>query len=165
MATVYISIGSNIEREFYIQNSIRELDNRFQLDAVSPIYESAAVGFHGDPFYNLVVALSTQFLPQQVAEQLREIENNNLRHRQSEKFVSRTLDLDMLTYDKLILLTDTLQLPRREIEQYSFVLKPLSDIAPFAIHPLHQKTYIQMWRDSGFAEHDLRRIQWTAGRT
>jgi 2-amino-4-hydroxy-6-hydroxymethyldihydropteridine diphosphokinase len=81
----------------------------------------------------------------EVAKQLRQIELDNGRTRDSQKFSARTLDLDLLLYDDLILNDGRLQIPRNEIERYAFVLEPLAEIAPTLKHPVSGQSYGQLW--------------------
>ena len=67
---------------------------------------------------------------------MNQIENNHGGHFKETKFSSRTLDIDILYYDDLILSDDKVQIPRKEICEYDFVLKPLVDLAPDFIHPI-----------------------------
>ena len=145
MAQIYISIGSNIEPKTYIANSIQALQQQYGQLRISSVYESEAVGFEGDNFYNLVVGAQTDDTPQYIQQTLRQIEHDNHRERNTAKFSARTLDLDLLLYDDVILKQDGLELPRDEIEKYAFVLQPLAEIAPNVIHPQSQKTYADLW--------------------
>ena len=77
MARVYVSIGSNIERERHIHAGLADLEQRFGPLTLSTVYESEAVGFDGDNFYNLVAGFDTALTPQQVAAELRAIDVEN----------------------------------------------------------------------------------------
>jgi 2-amino-4-hydroxy-6-hydroxymethyldihydropteridine diphosphokinase len=147
MAQIYISVGSNIQPQKHIQNSIKQLQECYGKLLISSVYESAAVGFAGDNFYNLVVAAQTNNTPLQVYHELRRIEEKNARQRGTAKFASRSLDLDLILYDDWILKQATLELPRDEIERYAFVLQPLAEIAPHSRHPLRHKTYAELWQE------------------
>ncbi len=145
MPTCYISIGSNIEREKNIKSSLTALETQFGSLKISSIYESEPVGFIGAPFYNLIVKFESDLEVTLVAQQLRQIELDHGRERNSQKFSARTLDLDLILYGNLISHNEKLQIPRAEIEKYAFVLEPLAEIAPNAIHPINGKSYQQLW--------------------
>ena len=141
----YISIGSNIDRDKNILASLQALEHHFGKLTISSIYESESVGFTGDTFYNLVVGFSSELGIKEVAKQLRQIELDNGRTRDSQKFSARTLDLDLILYDDLILNDGRLQIPRDEIVRYAFVLEPLAEIAPTLKHPISHLTYAELW--------------------
>ena len=145
MSRVYVSIGSNIEREKHVKGAIAELEKAFGELTCSRTYEAQAVGFEGDPFYNLVVGFDTDQSPQQVAKVLEHIEDAHGRDRSGGPFSSRTLDLDLLLYDDLVLDEDGLRLPRREIMECAFVLQPLAEIAGDTKHPQTGFTFSAIW--------------------
>jgi 2-amino-4-hydroxy-6-hydroxymethyldihydropteridine diphosphokinase len=145
MSKGYISIGSNIDKDKNILASLQALEEHFGKLTISSIYESEPVGFTGDTFYNLVVGFNSELAVKEVAKQLRQIELDNGRTRDSQKFSARTLDLDLILYDDLILNDGRLQLPRDEIERYAFVLEPLAEIAPTLKHPISHLTYAELW--------------------
>jgi 2-amino-4-hydroxy-6-hydroxymethyldihydropteridine diphosphokinase len=141
----YISIGSNIDRDKNILASLQALEHHFGMLTISSIYESEPVGFAGDTFYNLVVGFNSELGVKEVAKQLRQIELDNGRTRDSQKFSARTLDLDLILYDDLIVNDGRLQIPRDEIERYAFVLEPLTEIAPTLKHPVSHLSYAELW--------------------
>lgn len=145
MARVYISIGSNIEAEKNIRSAIHALKNKYDKLTLSPVYESESVGFDGDNFLNLVAAIRTEDPVEEVAAELRRIEDENGRLRDGPRFSSRTVDLDLLLYDDLILKNDQFDIPRDEINKNAFVLLPLTDIAPHLIHPQSGLTMCDLW--------------------
>ncbi len=145
MARVYVSIGSNIDRERSVRQGVAGLREAFGPLTLSPVYETAAVGFEGDDFYNLVAGFDTGLSPQEVAGRLRAIEDATGRDRSQPRFSPRTLDLDLLLYDDAVLREQGLRIPRDEILKYAFVLKPLADIAGGLRHPECGETYAALW--------------------
>jgi 2-amino-4-hydroxy-6-hydroxymethyldihydropteridine diphosphokinase len=147
MATIYISLGSNINREHNTRAGIRAMRQRFGELQLSSVYESEAVGFDGDAFFNMVIACEVDEDVHSVNRALAEIEDAHGRDRSGPRFSSRTLDLDLLLYDDLVLDENGLRLPREEILNNAFVLWPLAEIAPQRIHPVTGKTYAELWAD------------------
>ncbi len=144
MTQCYVSVGSNIDKAKNIEAGLNSLREIFGELSISPIYETAAVGFEGDDFYNLVVGFESDLSAHAVFQILRELEFKHGRSPNSQKFSPRHLDLDLLLYGDEIIDDGILKLPRADIEKYAFVLQPLADIAPDLIHPIHQKTYRTM---------------------
>lgn len=149
MADIYISLGSNVERKYHVQQGLKALANAFDLPfeqlKLSSLFESEAVGFSGNAFYNMVIGINTSNTVEQVAKKLRKIEFSYGRDEDAKKFSPRTLDLDLLLYDELIIDTPA-QLPRDEINKNAFVLWPLSEIAPQLIHPIIKQNYLTLWQ-------------------
>lgn len=145
MARVYVSIGSNIDAARNVRSAVAALRERYGELILSRVYESEAVGFEGDNFYNLVAGFDTLETVQQVAAHLRQIEDGHSRNRQGPRFSSRTIDLDLLLYDDLVCNEAGLNLPRDEITENAFVLQPLVEVAAEAIHPLRRCTIAALW--------------------
>ena len=141
---VFVSVGSNVEKEHNVASGIQALQREFGALELSPVYESQAVGFEGDNFYNMVAAFDTSREPRQIRDTLREIERQHRRVRGKNKFESRTLDLDQLLYGDLIIDEDGLHLPSEEIGQYAFIAYPLRDVAGDLIHPTLGKTLTEL---------------------
>ncbi|MDD2759144.1 MAG: 2-amino-4-hydroxy-6-hydroxymethyldihydropteridine diphosphokinase [Methylomonas sp.] len=146
MPIAYVSIGSNIDKERNIPSSLEALAKVFGDIAISSVYETEAVGFVGDSFYNLVARFESDLSAKEVAKRLRQIELDHGRSRESQKFSARTLDLDLILYGDQIISDGRLQIPRDEIERYAFVLEPLAEIAPNEKHPITGKTYREIWQ-------------------
>jgi len=145
MARIYISLGSNIEPELHLRNALGCMQHHFFDISLSPVYETEAVGFEGDPFLNLVAECETTLSPEKVQAELKSIEDKNGRLREGPKFSARTLDLDLLLYDDLDLHSEGMDVPRDEIEKYAFVLKPLCDLVPDLNHPVTGETMRSLW--------------------
>lgn len=159
MTEIYISLGSNVEREYHVKCGLEALAKAFNVPfsalKLSSLFESEAVGFCGKPFYNMVVGLTCTHSIELVATMLRDIEFKFGRSINSKKFSPRTLDLDLLLFDDLI--TDSpAQLPRDEIDKNAFVLWPLSEIAPELIHPIINKSYRILWQEYDKSKQQLK---------
>ena len=160
MAQIYISLGTNIQRDHYLTQGLHALTRQFGTLELSSLYESEAVGFQGDNFYNMVIGVQTSLSVKQVATILRDIEFAHGRSPNAQKFSSRTLDLDLLLYDDLIL-TDPVQIPRDEITKNAFVLWPLAELAPELKHPQLQQSYQQLWQCYDRTCQTLRKLPFT----
>ena len=141
---IFVGIGSNIDREKNIKSCIEILKDLYDNILISPVYETEAMGFNGPNFYNLVLSFETEENVYDLKNGLNQIENNHGRHFNETKFSSRTLDIDILYYDDLILSDDKVQIPRKEICEYDFVLKPLVDLVPDFIHPIRNISHKEM---------------------
>lgn len=146
MAQVYVSIGSNIDREAHIRSALHRLSELFGKLALSTVYESKAVGFEGGNFFNLVAGFMTRRSPYEIVDELHRIEEAHGRRRDGPRLASRTLDIDLLLYDDLILNDAGLVIPREEITHQAFVLKPLAELAGERRHPVTRQTFAEMWR-------------------
>ncbi len=144
MTRVWLGVGSNIDPEYNVRTVLRALRERFGPLVVSPVYESAAVGFSGAPFLNLIVGVDTTLRPSELHRFAAELEAAQGRVR-SQRVSDRTLDVDVLTYGDEITDEGGKPLPRDDIERYAFVLRPLADVAPSELHPRLGLTYRQLW--------------------
>ncbi len=147
MPRVWLSIGSNIDREHNIRSAVKDLRGIWGKLLVSRIYESDAVGCRGGRFFNLVVGLDTEDTAAQINARLRAIEDAHGRKRGPDKCAPRTLDIDLLTYGDAVVRDGTLVLPREEITRYAFVLRPLAELAADQLHPAAGRTYGALWND------------------
>lgn len=155
MAAVYLSLGSNIDPEHNLRLGVAQLQQRFGDLELSATYRSKPVGFDGDDFLNLVVSLDSNATPEQIEQGIEEIHGLAGRRRGEEKFSSRTLDIDLLLYDDLVRETPRPKLPRADILEYSFVLRPLAELAPDLQHPLTGKTMLEHWQQFDEQRHPL----------
>ena len=158
MAEVFLGLGSNVQRYRHLAAGLDALQQRFGALRCSPVYESEAVGFVGDPFLNMVVAVDTPLALADLVPMLREIEYAHGRQADAPKYSPRSLDIDILSYDDFCGLDSGLVLPRDEILSNAFVLLPLSELAPGHCHPQTGKSYAEHWRDYSKGQV-LRRVE------
>lgn len=154
MAQVYVSLGSNIRAEANICSCTQYLHARFKQVISSDVYQTPAEGFRGAEFLNSVVGFETDMGIAELRDYLHHLEALHGRVRSGEKFSSRTLDIDLLLYDKVILGPEE-NLPHSDILKYSFVLLPLAEIAPEQIHPVLNKNFHQLAETADFTETNL----------
>ncbi len=147
MAHVYVSLGSNIRPAEHMRKGVAALRMCFGAVALSSVYDSAAVGFRGDNFYNMVVGFETDAAVRTVLQTLHRIEERHGRTRGGSHFCSRTLDIDLLLYAGLIVHDHGLDVPRAEITRHAFVLQPLAEIAPELVHPERGRTLTALWAE------------------
>jgi 2-amino-4-hydroxy-6-hydroxymethyldihydropteridine diphosphokinase len=145
MPQAVLSLGSNMDPAVNIRMALRHLQRHYGRLLVSPVYESEAVGFSGDNFLNLVVAMQVDCSLPQLAGALKALEQQQGRDRSGGSFAARTLDVDILTFDNLQGEHAGMLLPREEITRYAFVLRPLADLLPTDVHPTLGQTYRALW--------------------
>jgi 2-amino-4-hydroxy-6-hydroxymethyldihydropteridine diphosphokinase len=145
MGRAYLSLGSNIDAGKWLAAGVAELRARFGPLDVSPVYRSRAVGFDGPDFLNLAVGLDSDLGPEALNDWLHALEDRHGRVRGGDRYASRTLDVDIVLYDDLVLSgPGHLELPRGEL-RHAFVLKPMADIAPNLRHPVTGETMAALW--------------------
>lgn len=126
MAQVYVSAGSNSNRQQNIALALARLKRQFGPLTLSPVYESPPADGRGDNYFNLAIGFQTALSPAELREQFRYIESELGRERASE---SVSIDLDLLLYDDLAGEFDDFQLPHPDLSRHRHVLQPLVDIA------------------------------------
>ena len=154
MARVAVSIGSNLERERNVKDALAALVKTFGELSRSPVYESAAYGFDGPPFYNLVVVFVTPLDIRAVRTKIQAIENLQGREIGEDRSGSRSLDLDLLLYDDAVFHDQELDVPRREIFEHAYILKPLADLLPAVRHPVTGESFADIWLRLG-SRHEV----------
>ncbi len=152
---VWLSIGSNVDREANITGCINALRAEFGELIISQVYENASFGFEGSPFYNLVVGFDSDRTVDDLTQTFRKIEADHGRVRGGPKFAARSLDIDLLTYGDQIIKKGSLELPRPEILEYAFVLGPLAEVAGDERHPVTGETYSELWDRFDKSNHIL----------
>lgn len=143
----YIAVGSNLgEKEKYIQDAVAALERHplIQVKKVSDLLVTKPYGgVEQDDFLNGMIEIETLLSPQELLDALHVIEQAAHRERKIH-WGPRTLDLDIIFYDKLVMESDTLVIPHIDMQNREFVLKPLSQLAPNYRHPLLGKTVTQL---------------------
>ena len=160
MAQIFISLGSNVNKEHYLRQALIALKPHFPDFIHSSVYESEAVGFAGSNFYNSVVAAKTDMPLADLCKLLKKVELDNGRTREDKKFSPRPLDLDLLFYDDIIC-DSPAQLPRDEITKNAFVLQPLAEIAPDFYHPVAKLTLAELWNNYNNPQQKLWKVEFS----
>lgn len=152
-ATAYISLGSNLgDRLGRLQQAVDALFVQAgHIITVSSVYETPAQGFSGNNFYNAVLELTTDFEPEELLSICLKIEEDMGRKRNSKKgYTSRSIDLDIIFYDRRKCQSESLEIPHPRFSERDFVLYPLADIAPEFIDPVSGKKVKDILLESAF---------------
>lgn len=145
MSILHLNIGSNQDRRKNIRSALDQLDIFFEKIKVSSLYESPSEGFEGKDFYNVGVNVETNKNASEVLDILHKIEDSLGRNRAAPKFSSRIIDLDLVIYDDMI--DEKINVPRKDILKYAFVLAPLLELNPDGIHPEKGVSYLNLWEE------------------
>ena len=140
MENSYILFGSNLgDKNGIFNQACLYINNRCgQVVKVSAAYESEPWGFEAKEwFLNCVIVIETAMAPEDLMQQLLEIERElgRERHPEVEGYTSRIADLDILYYGDRIILTDTLTVPHPRLHRRRFALLPMCEVAPDLVHP------------------------------
>lgn len=155
MAKVFAGLGSNIDPEDNLHLGVRELRARYGDLQLSAVYRSESVGFDGDDFLNLVARFETEASPESICKEIERIHELAGRDRNDGKWSARPLDIDLLLYDDLVVDDKPVRIPRNDVLEYSFVLRPLAELAPEFRHPVTGKTMREHWQEFDAASHPL----------
>ncbi len=155
----YLSLGSNVgDREAHLRDALARLRAAGRVVAVSSFYETEPVEFTRQPwFLNCAVALETKQTPRQLMAMILRIEGEMGRHRVQKKG-PRSIDIDILLFDKTIMDSKELTIPHHAMHQRRFVLEPLAEIAPELLHPILKKTISEL-RDALAAGQAVRKTK------
>lgn len=160
MPTAHLSLGSNLDPERHLRVAIDALRARFDAVRVSTVYRFPAVGYDGADFLNAAASIQTDLSPQALNAWLHALEDAHGRDRSGPRYSDRTLDIDIVLYDDLVAEGNdhpgpgpgpVLRIPRDEL-RHAFVLKPLAEIAPGAMHPIERQTIAALWQ--AHPDHD-----------
>ena len=140
---LYLSLGSNQNNRFAMLQKATQLVFKEigTVNAISNIYETPALGFVGADFLNLCMEVHTFYKADDVLLRLLQIEKDLGRERNYKKgYSSRSIDIDILFYDELVIASKNLSLPHPRLQDRLFVLKPLSELNSDLNHPVLQKS-------------------------
>lgn len=145
-----LAVGSNVgDKQKNIEDAIAAIaqDEKCRLVKASDIVRSTAYGgVEQEEFLNGAVMVKTLYTPEELLKKLHEIEQAAGRKRDIH-WGPRTLDLDIIFYDDLIMHTDDLVIPHVDMQNRDFVLKPLSQLVPYVVHPILGKTVQQLYEE------------------
>ena len=151
MAIVYLSLGSNLgDRVGYIQQAVSLLgaNPNINIVATSSFYETEPWQMHSDNwFVNAVIQISTSLSPEDLLKECKNIETllGRKKEEESKAYLDRTIDIDIIFYDNLILNSPNLTIPHRFFHRRVFMLVPMLEIAQDFVHPLFNKTVEKLY--------------------
>ncbi|MBD9480404.1 2-amino-4-hydroxy-6-hydroxymethyldihydropteridine diphosphokinase [Pseudoxanthomonas sp. PXM02] len=146
MGLAYLSLGSNVDPERHLRAAVAALRERFGDVLLSPVYRTRSVGFDGTDFLNSAAVIDSDLDPLALNDWLHALEDAHGRDRSGPRFSDRTLDIDIVFYDDLVMQgPGNLRLPRDELK-HAFVLLPLADIAPGKVDPRSGASLDALWR-------------------
>jgi len=139
--TVYIALGTNLgDRSANLDSALASLPPAVNILSSSPVYETPPWGYlRQSSFLNQVVKCETYLTPEDLLDYLKAIEKR-LGRKPTFLFGPRTIDLDVLFYDDLVLETSSLTIPHPRLDERAFVLVPFADLDSDMIHPVSGKS-------------------------
>ena len=147
MTRYYLSLGSNEEPERHLASALAALRAHFGDVVVSTAWRFPAVGFDGPAFVNLAAGIDSELDPESLNDWLHALEDRHGRRRDVPRYSDRTLDIDIVLCGERVLSgRGNLKIPRDELK-HAFVLKPLAQIAPDAVHPVDGSRLDDLWRE------------------
>ena len=145
MPTIYLTLGTNLgDRLANLRAAIDAFPPSIVHRQSSHIYETPPWGYTDQPaFLNMAVKCETDLDAASLLKRLKQIEVQ-IGRQQSFRWGPRLIDMDILFYDDLVLESESLTIPHPRLHERAFVLVPLADIAPDLIHPVFQKTIVEL---------------------
>jgi 2-amino-4-hydroxy-6-hydroxymethyldihydropteridine diphosphokinase len=151
-----LGLGSNLgnRRAFLVRAAARLAEYCGDIVMLSSFHQTAPWGYTSEKYFlNAALLLATPLSPQELLEAIHRIEDELGRQRLGTSYTDRTIDIDILLYDNLVLHTPVLTIPHPLMHLRQFSLEPLVEIAPHYIHPVLQQTLRQL-RDSLLTEEE-----------
>lgn len=142
----YIGLGSNMgDKEENLGKALENMNNdKCKVQKVSNMYGTKPVGYlEQEDFLNCTAEIKTLLTPVELVRFMLSIEKDLKRERVI-RWGPRTIDLDVLLYDDIITYSEEIIIPHPRMHERLFVLKPLSDIAPYVMHPMLNKRIIDL---------------------
>jgi len=140
-------LGSNVgDRQVLLKEAIKLLsESESNIGKTSSLYETEPWGNSDQQkFYNQVVEVLSDLKPLELLDNIHEIEARLGRLPSAERYMPRTMDIDILFYEHMILTSKNLMIPHPLIHQRRFVLMPMAEISPEFIHPVLGRTVIEL---------------------
>ena len=146
MTRVLLSLGSNLHPVDNLGYALDSLLLQFNDLALSPVFESEALGNTGSPAYlNMVAAVDTELPLAGLITMLKDLEARFGRQRETDNEQGVPLDIDILTFGNVTGRSCGISLPRPELTQAAYVLWPVAVLAPKDRHPVLKQSYVQLW--------------------
>lgn len=145
--TIFILLGSNLgDRKAFLAQARKAIEQQCgKILATSHLYETAPWGFESDDwFFNQVIEIETDYNADQLLEKLLAIETSLGRTRKAARYSSRNIDIDLLYFGDQVFNSTKLKVPHPRLHLRKFTLLPLCEIAPEFIHPVLQKSQLEL---------------------
>ena len=148
VATVYLGLGSNMgNRDEKLDRVLDLLGQRLKLEKISSVYDTDPVGNTDQPrFLNMVCQVYSRLDPTALLALAKGIERKMGRP-PGKSNTPRPIDIDILLYDEQVVDTPELVIPHPRMTERAFVLIPLAEVAPDAVHPVSKKTIKELLKD------------------
>ena len=148
MAKVYLLLGSSLgDRTAYLKKAMELIEMHMgSVEKYSSVYETPPWGFNDEhQFLNQALLVDSAAEPLRILELIHAIEQALGRHRTNQGYAPRTLDIDILFYDNILLNIPELTIPHPLLHERRFALAPLCEIAPDLWHPALKQTVQQLF--------------------
>jgi 2-amino-4-hydroxy-6-hydroxymethyldihydropteridine diphosphokinase len=160
MSTAYLSLGSNLgNRGKNLEEAISLIGKLpcTKIQRVSKIYETEPRDVKNQPwFLNCILIIETILPPRKLMKELQIIEKK-VGRKNRRKWSPREIDIDIVLYDTLKVNEEDLQIPHKRMHERAFVLVPLVEVAPDVVHPVYDKSALELL-DEAKKENSLERI-------